>query len=75
MMELLTLAVFVWLSFRMLKLAVKLAWCAAKVVAFLLFLLALPALLLAVLTLGGIFLLIPLGMMLGAVAILKAVAG
>ena len=75
MMELLTLAIFCWLSFHMLKLAVKLTWCAAKVIAFGLFLLALPVLALAVLTVGGLFLLLPLAMIAGAVGILKAVAG
>ncbi|MDD5954009.1 MAG: hypothetical protein PUD38_02290 [Firmicutes bacterium] len=72
MLELLTTVVFVWLLIKAIGLAFKLTWGAAKVIASLLIGLALPALIICLVFVGGIALLIPIAVIGIAVGILKA---
>ena len=72
----LTLAVFLafgWLFFKGVGLAFRVTWCAAKVVATLLFVIALLLVVLAVV--GGLLsLLVPLALVAAAFGILKSIA-
>lgn len=72
MFELLTTVVFVWLLVKAIGLAFKLTWGAAKVIASLLIGLALPALIICLVFVGGIALIIPIAVIGIAVGILKA---
>ena len=62
------LFLFGWLFFHSIGLALHLTWCAAKVIAALLFAVALPVLLFVA---GGLLLLVPLGLIGAAFGILK----
>ncbi len=73
MFEILILAAFLWLFIKILGLGFRVAWGAAKIVASVLFALAIPALLLCLFFAGGILLLIPLTMAGIAFGLLKAV--
>ena len=70
MFELLIIGVFIWLSIKFLGLAFKITWGLAKVFASILFLVALPALVGCVLFASGIFLLLPIFLVLGAIGVL-----
>jgi hypothetical protein len=72
MFELLTVVIFGWLLVKTIGLALKLTWGAAKVAAFVLIGLALPALIVCLILVGGIVLLVPVGMIAIAAGILKA---
>ena len=72
MFELLTLIVFIWLLVRGIGLALRLTWGAAKIIASILMILALPALIICLLFLGGIMLLLPLIIIGTAVVVLSA---
>ena len=72
MFELLTVIVFVWLLVKAVGLAFKLTWGAAKVVASILMVIALPALIVCLVFAGGIALMIPVAVIAAAVGILKA---
>ena len=72
MMELLTIIVFCWLSFKLLGLFVRIAWGAAKLVATLLFVIALPMLVLCLIFAGGVVMMLPVGLIVLALLILKA---
>ena len=72
MIELLILVLFIWLFAKSLGLAFRVTWGLAKIVAFVLFSLALPALVGCFLIAGGILFLIPLGLVGLAFGILKA---
>lgn len=72
MFELIILLVFIWLVVGVIRLTAKVAWGATKVVATILMVLALPVLVLALLFAGGIVLLVPVGLVVGAFALLKA---
>ena len=71
MLELLTIALFCWLSFKLLGLFFHMAWGTAKFIATALFVIALPMLVLMLLFAGGMLLLIPLGLIGLAFGILK----
>ena len=64
------LFLFGWL-FHSIGLALHLPWCAAKVIAALLFAVALPVLLVCLFVAGGLLLLVPLGLIGAAFGILK----
>ncbi|MBQ3087551.1 MAG: hypothetical protein IJC45_09460 [Clostridia bacterium] len=66
----LSVCVFVWWT----KITFKLAWGTAKILATVLAVSALVVLILCLVFAGGLLLLIPLGLLLGAVGIIKAVA-
>lgn len=70
MFELFVIALFVWLSIKFLGLALRLTWCAAKLFASLLFLIALPALIGCVLFAGGLILLFPIVLVAAAIGVL-----
>ena len=65
------LFLFGWLYFHSIWLALHLTWCAAKVIAALLFAVALPVLLVCLFVAGGLLLLVPLGLIGAAFGILK----
>ena len=71
MLELLTIVVFCWLSFKLLGLFFRIAWGMAKFIASVLFVIALPMLVLGLFFAGGMLLLIPLGLLALALGILK----
>lgn len=72
MFELLVLIAFVWLFVKAIGLAFKVTWGLAKVVAVILFALALPTLIGCFLLAGGVTLLIPVALVGAACGILKA---
>lgn len=72
MFELIVLIVFCALFFNVVKLAVKVTWGVAKVVATILFVLAAPMLVVCLIFAGGLALLVPVALVLAAFGILKA---
>ncbi len=72
MFELLTLFVFIWLMGKVIGLVLKLSWGTAKVVASVLMGIAVPVLVVCVLFVGGLALLVPVGLVALAFAIVKA---
>ena len=73
MFELLSVIVFVWLFYKSICLAFRLAWGTAKVIACILFALAIPALIACLVFAGGALLLLPLGLVALAFALLNAI--
>ena len=71
MFEILTIAIFLWLLFKAIGLALRLTWGVAKIVASILIGLALPVLILSLIFAGGMLLLVPLVMLAVAAGILK----
>ncbi len=71
MFEILVVVLFVWLFISAIRLAFKVAWSLAKIIAVILFVLALPALILGLLFAGGLILLVPIAMIAIACGILK----
>lgn len=72
MFELLVVVLFAWLFFKSIGLAFRLTWSVAKVIATVLFALAVPVLIGCVALAGGLVLLLPLAMVAAAFGILKA---
>lgn len=72
MFELLVVVAFLWLLIKGLGLAFRVTWGLTKVVAIVLFVLAMPALLGGLLLAGGVLLLIPVALVGIAFGILKA---
>lgn len=72
MFEILATLIFLWLMFKCIGLAFKLTWGAAKIIAGILMVLALPALILCLIFAGGIFLIIPIALIVIAAIILRA---
>lgn len=75
MLELLAVIVFCWLFFKAVGLAFRMAWGTAKIIASLLFTIAVPLLILCLVFAGGIFLLLPLALIGIAFGVLKACVG
>ncbi len=73
MLELLSVVLFCWLFFKALGLAFRVAWGGAKIIASLLFAIAVPMLVLCLMFAGGLLLLVPLALIGIAFALLKAV--
>lgn len=71
MLELIITVLFCWLLFTVFKLMFKLAWGAAKVIALLLSVLAVPVLIGGLLLAGGVILLLPVAMLVVAVLIIN----
>ena len=71
MFELIVIILFIWFSIKAIGLAIKLTWCAARIIASILMVIALPALILCILFASGVILLLPIIMIAVAVAILK----
>lgn len=74
MMELLFVAAFFWLFFKGLGLFLRLTWSVTKVIASLLFGIAVPLLIVCALFAGGIALMLPLALVGIAFGLLKACA-
>ena len=74
MFEILVVIAFIFLAVKFFGLAFRIAWGAAKIVASILFVLALPALIICVIFASGLLLLLPLALILVAVG-LVAVSG
>lgn len=72
MMELLLMIVFCWLFFKAVGLAFRMAWGTAKIIASLLFVIAVPLLVLCLVFAGGLVLLLPLALMGIAFGLVKA---
>lgn len=72
MIELLILALFIWLSIKAIGIALKLTWGAAKILAAIVFVIALPVLVLCLLFASGIVLLVPVALIAVVLAILKS---
>ena len=72
MLEILTVAIFIWLLVKAMGLAFKLTWGVAKVIASILMAVALPVLIVCLVFIGGIALIIPMAVIGIAVGILKA---
>ena len=72
MFEILTVAVFVWLMFKVVGLMFRLTWGIAKLIAGILLFLAAPVLVVCLLFVGGFFLLIPVGLVGLALMIVSA---
>ena len=72
MLDLIIVILFCWLSFNALGLAFKLAWGTAKIVASVLFAIAVPMLALCLFFAGGLLLLVPLALVSIAFGLLKA---
>ena len=72
MFELIVLALFCWIFFGAIKLTFKVAWGLAKLIAVILFILALPSLIGCLLYASGIILLVPVALIGLAWGILKA---
>lgn len=72
MMEFVMVVLFCWLFWKVLGLAFRAAWGMTKILAWLLFILAVPLLIGCLLFAGGILLLIPVAMVAVAGALLKA---
>ena len=72
MLDLLVVILFCWLFFKALGLAFKVAWGSAKIIASLLFAVAVPMLVLCLIFAGGVLLLVPVAVVTVAFGILKA---
>ena len=73
MLELLLTVLFCWLFFKAIGLAFRVAWGTTKIIAALLFALAVPMLFVCLLFAGGLLLLVPITLIAIAFGLLKAV--
>lgn len=73
MLDFLVVILFCWLFFKALGLAFKAAWGTAKILASILFAIAVPMLVICVAFAGGIILLVPVALMGLAFGLLKAI--
>lgn len=74
MLELLIVFLFCWLFFKAVKLAFKAAWGTAKIIASVLFAIAVPMLVVGLVFAGGIVLLVPVALIAVAFGLLKSIA-
>ena len=72
MFDILVMIAFLWLFVKVFGLAFRLTWSLAKIVAVILFTLAIPVMILCLLFASGVVMLIPVALVLIALAILKA---
>ena len=73
MLDIIMVVIFCWLFFKAIGLAFRVAWGATKVIASLLFAIALPMLIACLVFAGGLLLLIPIALIGIAFAMLKAI--
>ncbi len=71
MIEILCTALFIWLFIKVFGLVFKVAWSLTKVIAMVLFVMALPALIICFIIAGGFLLLIPVAFLGLALALLN----
>ena len=74
MFEILVIILFCWLFVKMIGLAVKVAWGAAKLIAVIFAIIALPVLIVGFVIAGGFLLLLPVLLIAGSVWVLKKFA-
>lgn len=67
-----TIIVSGWLLWGIIKLSFKVAWGAAKVIAWILSIIALPLLAVLAISAGGLVLFLPVGLLVVAIGLLKA---
>ena len=72
MFDILVMIAFLWLFVKVFGLAFRLTWSLAKVVAVILFTLAIPVMILCLLFASGVVMLLPIILVVIALAILKA---
>ena len=72
MFELLVFILFVWLFVKAMRLTFHVTWGLVKVIAVILFALAVPALFVCILLIGGAAILVPVALVAAAFGILKA---
>ena len=72
MLEILFTVLFVWLLMKTIGLAFRVAWGATKILASILFSLAVPLLVLCLIFAGGLLVLVPLAMLGAAFGLLKS---
>ena len=72
MFELFVVMIFCWLAFKAIGLALSITWGAAKILASLLFAVAVPVLFICLLFAGGLVLLLPIALVGIAFGLLKA---
>ena len=72
MIEILCIALFIWLFIKVFGLVFKAAWSLTKIIAMVLFVMALPALIVCFIIAGGFLLLIPVAFLGSALALLNA---
>lgn len=72
MLEILFTILAVWLFFKAIGLAFKITWGAAKIVATILLVIAIPVFVLLLIFAGGFILLLPVALIAGAAGLLKA---
>lgn len=72
MLEVLFTVLFIWLLFKVIGLAFRVAWGAAEIAASVLFTLAVPLLVLCLIFAGGMLILIPIAMLGAAFGLLKS---
>ena len=72
MFDILCTVLFVWLFIKVFGLVFKVAWSLTKVLAIILFVMALPSLIVCFIFAGGLLLLIPIGILGLAFALLNA---
>ena len=72
MLSILVLIAATWLLFQIVKIAVKIAWCFTKVIAYALCIISLPLLIFLLITAGGAILLLPVLLLVGAFAAIKS---
>lgn len=72
MFEILIVVLFIWLAIKAIGLSLRVAWGAAKIVGSLLFVLALPALVLCLIFASGAVLLVPVVLLGVACVVLKS---
>ena len=71
MIEILCTALFIWLFIKVFGLVFKVAWSLTKIIAMVLFVMALPALIICFIIAGGFLLLIPVAFLGLALALLN----
>lgn len=71
MIEILISILAIWLLVKVIGLAFKITWGAAKIIATILMVLAIPIFVVCLIFVGGFFLLIPVALIAGALGLLK----
>jgi hypothetical protein len=74
MLDFLLTVLFICLFFWTIKLLFKLTWGVAKIVAVILLIVSLPTLIGILMVAGGLILLIPVALLIGAIAIIKVLS-
>lgn len=71
-LSILVFVLSVWLLFKIIKIAIKVAWCFAKIIVWILCIISLPLLIYLALTAAGYMLLLPVLLLVGAWLVIRA---